>query len=105
MTSSRRANKAAVAVSRRRLFHSTGIGRLSTELILIILGARTNGVFLLKVRGSSCELRRVATMNSLWARHWGAIDAATRAEAQSEVPASVSKVLIHSPLSCPTLVL
>ena len=102
---SRRANAKAAAVCRRRLFHSTGIGRLPTELILRILGLIPIGVFLLEVRGSTHELRRVASMDSMWAPMWGAIDAATQAEAQSEVPASVLQVPTHSPLFCLTLVL
>ena len=79
------------------------MGRLSTELILVILGACANSEFLLQVRGSTRDLRRLATMDLLWVRHWVAIDAVTQAEARSQVPASVSQVHTHSPLFCLTL--
>ena len=99
----RLANTKAAAVCWQRLFHSAGIGRLSTELILAILGDHSNGVSVLKVRGSTRELRirRLASMDLLWAPMWGAIDAVTQAEALTLVPA----VPTHSPLFCLTLVL
>ena len=62
----RRANAKAAAVCRRRLFHSTGMGRLSTELILALLGDYSTRE-ILKVRGSTRELCRIASMDPLWA--------------------------------------
>ena len=96
---SRRANAKAAAVCRRRLFHSTGIGRLSTELILALLGDHSTRE-VLKVRGSTRELCRIASMDSLWAPTWEAIDAEIQADALTLVPASVSQVPTHSPLFC-----
>ena len=92
---SRRANAKAAAVCRQRLFHSTGIGRLSTELILALLGDHSTRE-VLKVRGSTRELCRIASMDSSWAPTWEAIDAEIQADALTLVPASVSQVHTHS---------
>jgi hypothetical protein len=82
---SRRANAQSVIVCRRELYQAIGIGCLPTEITLAILGTYTNCVFLLKVRGSTRELCRLASVDSLWAPVWEAIEAATKVQAKREV--------------------